>query len=175
MKIIIVYYVIIIILLLIFNCGFYYYFDVGNNYHCTENQSCPIEYPRLLANRLECIKNDINYLMQNIAKIEKNKTQNENQNQKEEQKEEQKKEEIKYYDTIMNKSEEIFTSAYYDTSNIDKGEKEVISVDKVTIIFKTTQDSKNDTNDNITSIDLGECETLLRNYYNIIEYFNYLY
>ena len=67
----------------------------------------------------------------------------------------------------MNKSEEIFTSAYYDTSNIDKGEKEVISVDKVTIIFKTTQDSKNDTNDNITSIDLGECETLLRNYYNI--------
>ena len=53
-------------------------FDVGNNYHCTENQSCPIEYPRLLADRLECIKNDINYLMQNIAKIEKNKTQNEN-------------------------------------------------------------------------------------------------
>ena len=103
--------------------------------------------------------------MQNIAEIEKNETQNENQ--KEEQKEEQKKEEIKYYDTIMNKSEEIFTSDYYDTLNIDKGEKEVISVDKVTIIFKTTQDSKNDTNDNLTSIDLGECETLLRNYYNI--------
>ena len=148
-----------------FNCSFYYYFDVGNNYHCTENQSCPIEYPRLLANRLECIKNDINYLMQNIAEIEKNETQNENQN--EEQKEEQKKEEIKYYDTIMNKSEEIFTSDYYDTLNIDKGEKEVINAGKVTIVFKTTQDSKNDTNDNLTSIDLGECETLLRNYYNI--------
>ncbi len=54
------------------------------------------------------------------------------------QKEEQKKEEIKYYDTVINKAEEIFTSDNYDTSKIDKGENEVINVDKIKIAFRTT-------------------------------------
>ena len=72
-----------------------------------------------------------------------------------------------YYDTVINKAEEIFTSDNYDTSKIFKGENEVINVDKIKIAFRTTQNSKKDTNDNLTKIDLGECETLLRIHYNI--------
>ena len=37
----------------------------------------------------------------------------------------------------------------------------------MTITLTTTENQKNNINDNITSIDLGECETLLRNYYNL--------
>ena len=66
------------------------YFDKENNYHCTSDQTCPKEYARLI-NNIQCIKNDINYLNQNIDKIEKTK--------KNGTKTEQKKEEIKYYDT----------------------------------------------------------------------------
>ena len=35
------------------------------------------------------------------------------------------------------------------------------------VTFSTTQNQKNNLNDNMTNIDLGECEILLRNYYNL--------
>ena len=53
------------------------------------------------------------------------------------------------------------------TSNLDKGEDEIIEAGKVTISFTTAQNQKNNSNTNMTTIDLGECETLLRNHYNI--------
>ena len=34
----------------------YYYYDNETNYHCTDNYSCPDEYPILLQNKSECIK-----------------------------------------------------------------------------------------------------------------------
>ena len=37
----------------------------------------------------------------------------------------------------------------------------------MTITFTTTQNQKNNINNNITTIELGECETLLKKYYNI--------
>ena len=37
----------------------------------------------------------------------------------------------------------------------------------MTVTFTTTQNQKNNINDNITSIDLGQCEILLRKYYNL--------
>ena len=106
------------------------------------------------------MKNDINYIKENIIKVEKIEKNETTMN-------EQKKEEIQYYDTIINGVEEIFTSDNYDTSKIDKGEHEIINIDKITIVFKTTEKSINNTNDNLTKIDLEECETLLRNCYNI--------
>ena len=63
--------------------------------------------------------------------------------------------------------EEIFTSSDYDTSNLDKGEDEIIKTEKMTVTLTTTQNQKNNSNFNMTSIDLGECEILLRNFYNI--------
>ena len=37
----------------------------------------------------------------------------------------------------------------------------------MTITFTTTENQKNNKNDNMTSIDLGDCELSLRKYYNI--------
>ena len=99
-------------------------------------------------------------MVQNLIKYEheeKNETNGENKEE----------EEIKYYDTILETIEEGFTSENYDTSNLDKGEDEVIETEKITITFTTSQNQKNDINKNISSINLGECEILLKNYYNI--------
>ena len=49
----------------------------------------------------------------------------------------------------------------------DQGEDEIIKTEKITVTLTTTQNQINNINSNMTSIDLGECETLLRNYYNI--------
>ena len=79
----------------------------------------------------------------------------------------EKDEETKYYDEILENVDSIFTSEYYDTSFIDSGNEEVMEIDKMKIIFTTTENQKNNNNENMTSIDLGECENLLREYYNI--------
>ena len=101
------------------------------------------------------MKNEI----ENLLNVEKNET-----------KEFTKEEENNYYNNILDIIEKGFTSEDYDTSNLDKGQDEVIETEKMTIIFTTTQNQKNNSmSDNITTIDLGECETLLRGYYNISE------
>ena len=76
-------------------------------------------------------------------------------------------EEIEYYNTILKKIENIFTNDNYNTSELDKGKDEIIETEKMTITFTTIQNQKNNLNNNITIIDLGECEILLRNYYNL--------
>ena len=135
-------------------CKFYYYFK-NKNYKCTKDEICPNEYP-ILINGKECIKNNIRNIQYNIIIIEKNETLF----QKVE-------DEINYYDLILNITETIFTSDNYDTSKIDKGENEIINIDKINIAFRTSESSKNDSNRNISKINLGECESLLRSYYNI--------
>ena len=133
------------------NCS-HYYFE-NKNFSCNIDITCPNEYPMLLLEeKKECLKNSINL----ITNIEENEKPNK-----------KREEEIKYYDLFLNMSETIFTSDNYNTSKIDKGEEEITNIDKVKIIFRTTQSSKNNTSNNITKIDLGECETLLRNHYNI--------
>ena len=136
------------------NCNYYYYFDNENNYHCTMNLSCPKDYS-ILKNKMECIKSDILDLIKNILENNKNIT------------EKSKEEEIKYYDNILEIVENEFTSYNYNTSNLDNGKDEIIESEKLIITFTTTQNQKNNENNNMTRIDLGECEILLRNFYNI--------
>ena len=123
-------------------CKYNYYFDKDNNYHCTVNSSCPKDYPKLMEDKLECIANDINNVIQDLAKFEKNAT-----------KEISKEEEIEYYDNIMETIENIFTDNY-DTSKLDEGKDEVIETEKMTITFTTTKNQNNNINNNMTSIDL---------------------
>ena len=47
------------------------------------------------------------------------------------------------------------------------GNDEIIKTDKFIATLTTTENQRNNRNNNMTSIDLGECETLLRNFYNI--------
>ena len=102
---------------------------------------------------MECIKDDIAYLIKNI---EKNVSKVMGREEK-----------IKYYDTILESIETAFTSDDYDISGIDKGKDEIIEIDIMKVTFTTTQNQRNNQNNNMTSIDLGECEILLRNFYNI--------
>jgi len=133
------------------NCTYYYYFDNEYNYyHCTINSSCIYEYPILKENSSECIKNDIKNIIADYIN-ERNNTE---------------KHDIEYYDNILDLIENTFTDNY-DTSKLDNGEDEIIKTDKMVVTLTTVENQKNNINENITTIDLGECENLLRECYNI--------
>ena len=172
------------------NCDYYHYYDSENKSHCVF--SCPENYKTLNEDTKECIKikyesteifnkelsssyplkiiietqkvaknKEIKSIIKDLLKYEKNETVIKD-------KEKAKEEEIKYYDTILENIETGFTSEDYDTSNLDKGEDEVIETEKMTVTFTTTDNQKkNNISNNMTTIDLGECETLLREFYNI--------
>ena len=137
------------------NCSYYHYFDDEYNYHCTINSSCPNEYPKLNKDKMECIKNSINDIIGNLITNKKNETEKMSQ-----------KEEIEFYDNIIQTIEKGFTNNY-NTLTLDNGQDEIITTDKITVTLTTSQNQKSNINKNITTIDLGECETLLRNEYNI--------
>jgi surface protein len=134
-------------------CNYYFYFDNNNNFYCTSNFSCPDEYPTLKEDKNECIKYDIKNIIKDIIIPETNDT----------------KENVEYYNNILENLETGFTSENYDTKNLDNGEDEVIEIKDIKITFTTTKNQKNNTNNNMTIIDLGDCENLLRNYYNLSE------
>ena len=78
-----------------------------------------------------------------------------------------KEEEIPYYNSILKIVEEIFTSEDYVTSNLDNGNNEIIEIDKLKIIFTTTDNQKNNIYSNMTIIDIGKCENSLRQENNL--------
>ena len=69
---------------------------------------------------------------------------------------ETKEEEIEYYDSILDNIENIFTNNY-NTSKLDGGKEEIIKTEKMTITLTTSENQKNNL-DNMTIIDLGDCE-----------------
>ena len=81
------------------------------------NLSCPDEYPKLIKDKKECVKETFNILKDAIANINKSEYG-----------------EIKYYDKDIESVEDIFTSNDYDTSVLDKGEDQVIEKEKNVII-----------------------------------------
>ena len=137
------------------NCEFFYYFDEENNYHCTIDSSCPNEYPKLNEINNECIKNNFHNLIEDL-KIKEN----------DEIEKMSKDEEIEYYDNLLKIIENAFTEKY-DTSILDNSEDEYIETKKMTVTFTTPDNQRNNINNNKSIIDIGECEILLRNYYNI--------
>ena len=143
------------------NCSYNYYFDKNNNYyHCTTNLSCPQEYPKLIQNKNECVFEDIKVIenfIDNILNYDTNETNIEMI----------KEEEINKYNKILEKIESIFTSDNYDLTNIDKGEDQVISANRMLITFTNAENQKNNINSNMSTIDLGDCEILLRKHYNL--------
>ena len=135
------------------NISYYNYMKNQRYNDFTSYLSNISEYSILITDQKENIEYNIQYIINNILKNES--------------KEMGKEEEIKYYNEIIKTIETFFTSGYYDTSNLDKGEDEIIKTEKITIILTTAQNQKNNSNTNLTIIDLGECENLLRRYYNI--------
>ena len=77
-----------------------------------------------------------------------------------------------YYDFILEIIENFFSLKVYDTSNIDKGEEEQISIGKIQVTLTTSKNQKNNIYNgtyitNNTLIDLTKCEISLRAFYNI--------
>ena len=136
------------------NCSNYYYFDSEDNFYCTFNLSCPYEYPYLLENKYECIEMNLDDILDYLLSNGLNGT-------------ESREEEILFYDNILSNLEYGFTSETFDTSNIENGIDQILKTEKLTITFSTTKNQKNNINKNMTTIDLGECEILLRKFYNI--------
>ena len=133
-------------------CTYYYYFDNEHTYYCTINSSCPKEYPKLLLDERKCIKD---FSIIEDIKID--------------EKEDSRKEEIKYYDKILETIEDVFTSNDFDTSDLDKGEDQVIDTEKIKITLTTVQNQKDNINSDKTTIDLGDCEASLRQSYNLTD------
>ena len=137
-------------------CQIYYYFDEFNNYKCTQNYECPQKFNKLIIEKNKCIddcKND------NIYKYEYNGIcyiQNSN--------------------NIINEITDINIENFrnlvlnYDISNIDNNN--IIQEDKYKgIIYQLTNSNnqKNNTNKNISTINLGDCEKKLKDKYGINE------
>lgn len=97
----------------------------------------------------------------NCTEIYENETNQINEEEKE----------AKVYDEVLENIESLFTSEKYHTSILDAGEDEILEINKLKIVLTTSSNQKNVINNinNISSIDLGQCETFLKQYYNISE------
>ena len=73
----------------------------------------------------------------------------------------------KYQDLLLKNIEEIFTSKEYDISILEKGQDEILITEKMTVTLTTTKNQKNNTEKNVTTIDIIECEDKLRKYYKL--------
>ena len=76
-------------------------------------------------------------------------------------------EEINNYNKMLENFESILTSDNYDLTNIDKREEQILKAKKLIITITNLQNQKNNIKNNMSTIDLGECENLLRKYYNL--------
>ena len=71
---------------------------------------------------------------------------------------------------LDNYLEEYITDDYFDTTDIENGNNEIIKCENMLITLTTTKSQKDDKNNrNKTIIDLSECEDILKNKYNITE------
>ena len=77
---------------------------------------------------------------------------------------------IYYEDIILKAIDKDLTSINFNTSDLDNGIDDVfIYNNKTKFTLTTSNNQKNNYYTNTSSIDLGQCELLLREYYNISE------
>ena len=142
-------------------CDIGYYFDIFQCLNCDPNcKSCKNEanyctscHADKYLNEFSCLNCD-----ESCNNTENNKTEiNEID------------EEVKFYDELIANINFYFTSEFYETSYIDKGDDEIFEFEKIKIILTSTKNQKKIENENITSINLGQCESLLKSFYNITD------
>ena len=76
----------------------------------------------------------------------------------------------KIYDDLLKNIEDDFTSDNYNTSNLENGNDDIIVLAQMTITFTTTENQKDEgKNINVTTIDLKDCEKILKDEYHIPE------
>ena len=70
-------------------------------------------------------------------------------------------------DLIIKNLENSLISGDYNLSNVENGKDDIYQDEKMILTLTTTSNQKNNKNNNYTIIDLGECESLLRQENNI--------
>ena len=72
-----------------------------------------------------------------------------------------------FYDTFLKNIENFYTSKNYNTSNLDTGNDDIIEMTKIKVILTTTENQKQNIYNDMTNINLGECENSLRQSNNL--------
>ena len=141
----------------------------GNKYFC--KPICNEQFPFELVNSQECIKNcPLKNILDKSCVLNYISKESEESGNKEVENKNNKEEIIKEYDMIIENIEIGFTSNDFDTSNIEKGNDDIIENKQMTITLTTTKNQKNDKNNiNKTIIELGDCEYSLKKAYDIPE------
>ena len=70
-------------------------------------------------------------------------------------------------DLLIKNLENYFTSEIYNTTHLLEGEDEFFEDEKIKVTLTTVKNQNKNQDKNITTIDLGQCEDLLREKYNI--------
>ena len=144
----------------------------GKNFNCSDkcfNKNIKIDLKEDKCVE-SCEESDFNYEYNNFCfdKCPNNTYHNENEflcfdkNKKQDDKIDFNEE-----DKILKNIEIMFTSKDYDTSNLDNGNDVIFKYDKMIVTLTTSQNQKNNSNSNISLIDLGECERLLREEFEV--------
>ena len=113
---------------------------------------CNEEFPFELINQQECVMNcDIYSIINELCILNYDKT-----------------EKSKIYDTLLKNVEDYFISNDYNTSEIENGNNDIFTYNEMTVTLTSINNQKNDEDKgNISTINIGECEGLLKKAYNI--------
>ena len=129
------------------NCQYYFYLNLTTKiFYCTNEYQCPNDYSKLVLDRRECIRSCEN---DSIYKYEYNKT---------------------CYNKKMNQSVNDIIKNFINELNItdiNNGNDKKIIEKNLILIFTSTQNQKNNENISNLTMNLGQCENLLKNKYNI--------
>ena len=121
-----------------------------DNYFC--KPICNETFPFEILNKQECVKNcDISSIINELCILNYKKAEN-----------------TSIYDSLLKNVEDLFISEDYDTSEIENGNNDVITYKEMIVTLTSINNQKADENKgNISSINIGECEELLKKAYNI--------
>ena len=144
-------------------CDYYYYFDNNGTYHCTEELACPQDYQKLILDENKCVQEYI--ITTNIIEITDSKeinivtTYNEKKEQVIEVIEKKDEEILSFKNDVMNNAAIL--------ENVTKGQDFVKGDDELILQVTTTENQKSNSNKNISSINLKDCEDKLKFIYGI--------
>ena len=139
-----------------------YKYNIDSKYYC--KPLCSEENPFEIILAQECAKDcDFKNLIDKYCLLDYESI-------KETEDKDEKKRKFKAYNILINDVEESITSDNYNTTNIEEGKDDVFEYENMTITLTTTETQKKEgKKSNKTTIDLLDCERLLREAYNISE------
>ena len=125
-------------------------FELDEIYFC--KPICNETFPFEIINTQECVQNcDINSIIDKSCIVNN-----------------QEKGNAIIFDALLKNVEVIFTSKDYNTSYIENGNNEIIKFNNLKVTLTTTKNqNKNEKYSNETTINLGECERIIKEAYNI--------